>query len=118
MLAMYTALRDTAVTRQKAQEAKRVSGTHPTLALERYAGVYGDSLYGSATVRSDAGKLTLQLGNLLGDLEHWQYDVFKVTWRQSYVDPTWVGFVLDSDGSVGELREINGPQRFRRVRMP
>ncbi len=116
MLALYTALRDTAITRRKAQEARRISGTHPTLPLERYAGNFSDSLYGPATVRSESGKLLLQIGVLVGELEHWQYDVFRVNWRQSYVEPTYVGFLLDADGAVAELREVNGQQRFRRVR--
>jgi len=116
MLTMYQALRDSALTRRRASEASRVTGTHPTLALDRYVGSYSDSLYGTATVRDDGGRLSLQVGNQVGDLEHWQYDVFRVLWRQPFNDPDYVAFALDADGKVGELRFGDGPMRFRRAR--
>ena len=115
MHSLYQALGDSALARRKSREAGRISDTKPTLGLERYAGVYADSLFGRAEVRFDAGKLTLQLGEQIGDLEHWQYDIFRVNWRQSWNDPDYVGFTLDANGKVNELREVYGIQRFRRA---
>jgi CubicO group peptidase (beta-lactamase class C family) len=112
---MYGAFRDSAAARRRAAEAARVPGTRPTLPLERYAGTYADSLFGTATVRSEGGRLSLSVGILQGDLEHWQYDVFRVHWRQSLGDPDYVAFTLRPDGSVGELRFRDGPQRYRRI---
>ncbi len=116
MRMMYQALRDTAISRRRTSEASRVMGTHPTLALAQYAGVYADSLYGAATVRDEGGRLSLQVGDQVGDLEHWQYDVFRVIWRQPFNDPDYVAFTLDADGKVGELRFGDGPMRFRRAK--
>src|SRR6266704_530454 len=86
--------------------------THP---LERYAGTYADSLYGTATVGLTNGRLTLQAGTATGQLEHWQYDVFRVTWPDPFWDPTYLAFVIAPDGSVGELRFVDGGS-YRRVR--
>ena len=116
MRTMYQALEDSAKIRRKARDSTHVAGTHPTLPLDRYAGTYADSLFGSAVVRLDAGRLTFQWGEQVGDLEHWQYDVFRVHWRQPLNDPDDVAFVLDADGKVGEVRVVNSPLRFRRAK--
>ena len=116
MRTMYLALRDTAMTRRRAADSAHVTGTHPTLALDRYAGNYADSLFGNAVVRTEAGHLTLQIGEQVGDLEHWQYDTFRVHWRQPLNDPDAVGFVLSADGKVAELRVDDGAMHFRRAR--
>jgi CubicO group peptidase (beta-lactamase class C family) len=115
MRTMYLALRDTAITRRRAAESAHVTGTHPSLALDQYAGSYADSLFGAATVKQEAGHLTLQWGDLVGDLEHWQYDTFRVHWRQQLGDPDPVGFVVGDDGKVAELRVDGGAMRFRRA---
>lgn len=115
MRGMYQALRDSALARRKSNEARRISGTKPTLGLEQYAGVYTDSLFGRAEVRFDAGRLTLQLGERVGDLEHWQYDMFRINWRQFWNDPDQVAFTLDASGRVSEVREVGGMLRFRRA---
>ncbi|HEV8198019.1 MAG TPA: serine hydrolase [Gemmatimonadales bacterium] len=115
MRQMYGAFRDSAAARNRAQVAKRITGTQATLPLDRYAGTYSDSLFGTATVRYDAGHLSVAIGLLQGDLEQWQYDVFRVHWRQSFGDPDYVAFTLNPDGTVGELRFRDGPQHYRKA---
>jgi CubicO group peptidase (beta-lactamase class C family) len=116
MRTLYRGMADSAAARRRAQESKRVIGTHPTLALEKYAGTYADSLYGSAKVGMADGRLSLQLGTASGQLEHWQYDVFRVTWPDPFWDPTYVSFGMDADGSVGQLRLVGTDQVYRRAR--
>src|SRR5881409_1309316 len=115
MRVMYRALADSTRAAQRAEESKRVTGTRPTLPLERYAGTYADSLFGTATVGLTDGKLTLQAGTAKGQLEHWQYDVFRVTWPDPFWDPAYVSFAIDPDGTVGELRVVDGGT-YRRVK--
>ena len=115
MRAMYGRLADSSRAAQRAEESKRITGTKPTLPLERYAGTYADSLYGTATVGLSNGRLTLQAGTVSGQMEHWQYDLFRVTWPDPFWDPAYVSFVLDADGTVGELRFVDGGS-YRRVR--
>jgi CubicO group peptidase (beta-lactamase class C family) len=115
MRVLYRALADTARAAQQALESKRVANTRPTLPLERYAGTYADSLYGAATVSLANGRLTLQAGTATGQMEHWQYDVFRITWPDPFWDPAYVSFAIDPDGTVGELRFVDGGS-YRRAK--
>jgi CubicO group peptidase (beta-lactamase class C family) len=115
MRTLYRSLADSAAVRRRAAESKRVTGTKPTLPLERYTGTYADTLYGTATVGLTNGRLTLQAGTASGQLEHWQYDLFRVTWPDPFWDPAYVSFAIDPDGTVGELRFVDGGS-YRRVK--
>jgi CubicO group peptidase (beta-lactamase class C family) len=115
MRVMYRRIADSTRAARQAVESKRVTGTRPTLPLDRYTGSYADSLYGTATVGQVSGRLTLQAGTATGQLEHWQYDVFRVTWPDPFWDPAYVSFAIDPDGSVGELRFVDGGS-YRRAK--
>jgi hypothetical protein len=116
MRVLYKQLADSSRAAQQAEEGKRISGTRPTLPLDRYASTYADSLFGTATVGLSDGRLTLQAGTAKGQLEHWQYDVFRVTWPDPFWDPTYVSFGIDPDGTVGVVRVVDGDQLYRRVK--
>jgi CubicO group peptidase (beta-lactamase class C family) len=115
MRAMYKRLADSTAGARRARESKRVPNTQPTLPLERYTGTYADSLYGTATVGLLNGRLTLQAGTVSGQLEQWQYDLFRVTWPDPFWEAAYVSFAIDPDGTVGELRLVDGG-RYRRVK--
>jgi len=115
MRAMYKRIADSTRAARQARESKRVPNTQPTLPLERYTGTYADSLYGTATVGLVNGRLTLQAGTASGQLEHWQYDLFRVTWPDPFWEAAYVSFAIDPDGSVGELRVVDGGS-YRRVK--
>ncbi len=79
--------------------ASRVSGTRPSLALDRYTGSYVSDAYGEARISKEGDHLVLTIGpRFVGDMSHWHYDTFRATWR----DPTggWgmVTFRLDDRG--------------------
>jgi CubicO group peptidase (beta-lactamase class C family) len=114
MLTLYRALEDTAAAQRRKQEAKRVMNTHPSLPIDSYVGTYSDSLFGTATVRLDRNRLTLQVGTHTADLEHWQYDIFRVNWRDPFWASDYASFTLDSDGTVSEVRFVGDPRRYRR----
>jgi CubicO group peptidase (beta-lactamase class C family) len=88
----------------KKREAARVTGTSPSLALDRYAGTYHDSTSGDAVVRKEQAGLVLQFGTLVADLTHWQYDTFQATWRQRRLGKSLVTFTIDSEGKTAELK--------------
>ena len=106
---------------QREADAKRVPGTHPSLALSRYAGIYEDSLYGRVAVRFEGTSLILDLApKMIGELEHWHYDTFKVRWRDHRDGTNLVTFALDTDGNIDTMTaDIGGPReelpRMRRV---
>jgi len=87
------------------ENAKRVPDTHPTLPLERYTGTYADSMYGPATVTvNPQGKLVFTRGEMIADLEHWNYDTFRANWRVGIVDHTLLTFAIDAAGNVGGIK--------------
>ncbi|MGH9942286.1 MAG: serine hydrolase [Pyrinomonadaceae bacterium] len=94
----------------KSREESRAANTKPSLALASYAGAYAGDFYGEARVAEESGKLVLRLApapNFVGDLEHWQFDTFRVKWRDSVNYPFprgFVTFVLDAQGQVEELK--------------
>ena len=87
----------------KQQTASRAANSTPSLPLAEYAGTYKDSWYGSSTIKMDNGKLTFTLDHTseaTGDLEHWQYDTFKIHWRVPSIEDAFVTFALKADGTI------------------
>jgi len=81
--------------------AQRVSGTRPSLALEKYAGTYADSMYGEAMIVAENGKLRAMYGTVFdGELEHWHFDTFRATWKAKNMGRSMLTFALDSDGKI------------------
>ncbi|HSK73953.1 MAG TPA: serine hydrolase [Pyrinomonadaceae bacterium] len=115
MLKSMKALQEQAEAAQKKAEAERVKDTKPSLDLEKYAGEYTDEMYGDARINFENGKLTLHRGpNYTGDLEHWHYDVFRVTWRDRQMGKGFVSFRLNKEGKVAEMN-IENLADFKRV---
>lgn len=108
MLKTMNALEEHARAAAAKLESGRVTGTKPSLALDKYAGDYHSDLYGTAIVGLDNGKLTLRRGpNFTGILEHWHYDVFRVTWSDRQMGKQFVSFRLDQKGQIAEMNMEN-----------
>ena len=75
---MYSALRDERKAAERKIDAAHVTGTQPSLPLARYTGVYSDSLYGTATVTLNGGKLVARFNPLA-----------SVTWSTGTTTPSW-----------------------------
>ena len=88
-------------------QASRIPDTTPSLALEAYTGSYEDELSGTAEVRMEDGHLVFDYNpRHLGDLEHWNHDVFRVHWRHPIFDMqpmTFLHFSLGQHGSAEAL---------------
>lgn len=72
--------------------AGRVEGTHPSLALDKYAGTYKADIYGNITVKLEDGNLRMYFEHspeLSATLEHWHYDVWKIDWDHTHA---WFSF--------------------------
>ncbi|HSB08499.1 MAG TPA: serine hydrolase [Blastocatellia bacterium] len=86
----------------------RAADSKPSLPLARYAGRYVDAWYGEATISQEDGKLALRFSHtpaLTGDLEHWQYDTFKVRWRDRSLNAdAFVSFALKPDGGIEQMK--------------
>lgn len=115
MLTMYTRLREEGKKADRQIEASHVAGTQPSVPLARYAGVYSDSLFGTATVKVDGKKLVVSFGPLnVADLEHWHYDTFMAHWRDAYRGRQPMTFRLADDGSIAGLT-VGDDAYFRRA---
>ena len=95
---------------EKKLEAERAKNTKPSLSLQQYAGTYTGLMYGDARIALENGKMVVRLvasPNFVGDLEHWQYDTFRVKWRDSVSYPFPKGFItftLNAQGKVDEMK--------------
>ncbi|RPH33062.1 MAG: serine hydrolase [Bacteroidales bacterium] len=90
------------------EELKRVKDSHPTLALNEYAGLYGGELYGNARVTFENGELKLLFvptPQLNATLKHWQYDTFSIQFPDFPSLPQGkVTFLINASGKVEEMR--------------
>ncbi len=92
---------------EKRQSNFRAVDSKPSLLLEKYAGVYADAWYGTATIRAGSGKLVLSFEHtptMVGELEHWQYDTFKTHWRDRTIADAFVSFSLRPDGAIEHFK--------------
>ncbi|MEP6620659.1 MAG: serine hydrolase [bacterium] len=85
--------------------APHVSTFATSLALEKYAGTYTDSAYGSVVVKIANGVISARYEKLdLGTLDHWDYDVFRSRPKTPLDNPTPLVFQVDGAGNVATVR--------------
>jgi hypothetical protein len=86
-------------------EAMRLKDVKPTVPIDRYAGQYENEMYGDINVTLAADKLTLQFGpSLIGELEPWSKDSYKIVWRDRREGTGLVEFMVSPVGTVSALR--------------
>ena len=98
--------KDAAETMKKA-EGSRAADSKPSLALEKYAGVYNDAWYGPITIKLENAGLVITFDHtpsMIGDLQHWQHDTFKAHWRDRTIEDAFVTFALKPDGSIDSAK--------------
>jgi CubicO group peptidase (beta-lactamase class C family) len=111
-------LEELAKAAEKKAEAERVTGTSPSLALEKYAGKFESDMYGVTKVALENQKLVIRFGpNFTGDLEHWHYDTFRVKWRDPVQGKGFVNFKLNAKGKADVL-SLENLSEFTRVPEP
>ena len=94
---------------QAEHEISRQPHPEPSLRLGGYAGTYSDPLYGQATVSLADGRLMLTRGSeFVGDLEPWNHDTFRVTWRYHFLGQDFVQFGLSPAGNADVLYFLRG----------
>jgi CubicO group peptidase (beta-lactamase class C family) len=93
----------------KNQNTVRAADSKPSLSLEKYAGVYNDPWYGTATIRMEKSQLVFTLDHTpkaIADLQHWQYDTFKAHFRDRTIEDAFVTFALNPAGRVDHFTMI------------
>ena len=111
---LYTTIEAEEEKRSAEQSARRLTGTKPSLPLEKYAGKYSDPFYGSVEIKVVDGKLRAYVAKeLTADLEHRHVDTFTGIWSQRWRGDTLVTFQLNPvTGEVASLTSAG--QTFRR----
>ena len=102
---------------QRRHEAQRVANTRPSLALDRYPGVYADRMYGDVRVRAADNALHLDRGPAFqGELEHWHVDTFRSKWAAEVLGRSFGTFRRNAAGKVdGLAMDMGGrPVAFKR----
>lgn len=95
--------------------ADRVKDTHPSLDLQSYAGTYNSEMYGDFEIDLVDGKLVAHFGpNYMGDLEHWNYDTFQVTWRDPVMGKGFMQFCLNAKGKIDTV-DLGPMGKFKRM---
>lgn len=95
-----------------AQAAARVTGTRPSLTLERYQGLYSSAPFGDLVVTATGGTLRVTWGLRAGRLEHWNYNTFRIVWdRPEFEDSPLATFRIDAAARSSAL-EIEGVGLF------
>jgi CubicO group peptidase (beta-lactamase class C family) len=89
---------------KKARLDSRIPDTRLSLAPDGYTGLFRDKSYGDAEVKLTDGKLILTFlpskNALTGELEHWHYNTFKVTFKDPFLEYGLVTFDFDSSGKT------------------
>lgn len=122
LLKTFKSLEEQGKAAEKKQEAERIKGTQPSLALENYAGTFKNDLYGEVKVKHDNGKLVLRFGPAFNSgLEHWHYDTFRAKFVAAGVSYAHMTFALNAQGKI-ETVTLNLPgvsdYPFKRVPEP
>lgn len=117
LLELFGGLRAEALAARQRLEQRRVTGTHPSLSLDRYAGTYSDPTFGDLVVRLTGDSLRVQFGrSARADLTHWQNDTFRARWEDVRSDPSMVVFTPDGTGGIAGVRAFG--VTFARVVQP
>jgi CubicO group peptidase (beta-lactamase class C family) len=89
--------------------------THPSLPLDKYAGTYVDSTYGTIQITLANGSLEAQLGDIAGQrLQPAEYETFRTQPASAGQRPMAFTFVPDGAGNVSAVRVFG--VSFPRVR--
>jgi hypothetical protein len=88
-------------------DSARNRTSRPSLPLSGYAGTYRDAWFGDVTLTEEQGHLVIRFvpsPAFTGDVEHWQYDTFRVHWRVPNIPDAWLTFALKPDGTVDNAK--------------
>jgi hypothetical protein len=88
-------------------DSARNRDSHPALPLAGSAGTYRDAWFGDVTLTEEQGHLVIRFvpsPAFTGDVEHWQYDTFRVHWRVPNIPDAWLTFALKPDGTVDNAK--------------
>lgn len=103
----YPKMEKRALKRKKAINESQIKNTKPSLAIDQYAGVFADKMYGDINVVKKGKDLQIKFSHtplFTGTLKHWHYDTFEIVWNDPRVTRGFLTFELDSKGKVSGIK--------------
>ena len=83
-------------------DSSRIAGTHPSLELAEYTGIYRDKMYGDAEIKLSDGELTVTLlpakELFHSPMEHWHYDTFRIDFADPFLPAGLLTFHINERG--------------------
>jgi len=97
--------------------ADKITGAKLSFGLNEYTGKYTDKAYGTAIIENENGKLVLKYkptNDVIGDLEHYHYDVFTVRLRDTpSLSIGTVQFFMNEKGEIKSMKvDIPNPDFY------
>ena len=116
MLEAVNALKKQVEALKAEYEPKPIGGTKPSLPLSEYTGTYANDLYGEIKILENNGNLVAELGPyaVRENLDHWDFDIFQMTFSSPLLPDLPVTFIIDVTGGVSKL-EIPELGTFERL---
>jgi len=72
--------------------------------LNAYLGSYQDNFYGQIQIIKQGQNLKIHfLEGLKGDLSHWHYNTFRITWDNELYGQSFINFNLNETGEINNL---------------
>ncbi len=102
MLSVVKRNEETEAREKREKEEARKKDTRPSLPLSAYVGLYHEAAYGEVKVLLEDGKLKMEWARFQGEMEHWQYDTWRVKEGGS-LNNAMANFQLDEKGVVSRL---------------
>jgi hypothetical protein len=97
-----------AVKKEKGKSKKvKIDGTKPTHKISDYLGMYSSKLYGEVEIYEQNKEVKIRLSphpNIIGAIEHWQYETFFVKWNDMGWGESLLYFDLDNLGEIQQFR--------------
>lgn len=102
----YTRQLEAAMERRDRMHDNRETDTEPMFELQNYTGIYHNPMYQNAEITLEEGKLYVTIFDdetLKGQLEHWQYDTFRILWNNPAQREEFIKF---DTGFEGDLESV------------
>jgi len=85
-------------------EAKRQTGTSPSVAASEFAGHYKDELYGEVIVETKGNEISINVNNMVkASLSHWHFNTYRGFTNRKWWGKTNATFTLSDDGDVASV---------------
>jgi CubicO group peptidase (beta-lactamase class C family) len=96
LFTLYAGLKEKAKKAAKSVEGLRKENTKPSLPMSDYTGRYHDRFYGDVEIKSVDGKMRIVMSpEMQGDVNHWHYDTFEVSWDTKWWGTSLIAFDLN-----------------------